>query len=73
MNSEFKQELNLLSFSLEYARKNLNGKLHSYLPCETILSKPRLFDRPECRNCVFKGVSYCWNPCPYNIWRRPWL
>ena len=30
----------------------------------------RLFDRPECRNCVFKGGSYCWNQCPYNIWRK---
>jgi len=32
--------------------------------------KPRLFDRPECRNSVFKGSSYCWKQCPYNIWRR---
>jgi len=32
--------------------------------------KPRLFDRPECRSCVFKGSSYCWNQCPYNIWRK---
>jgi hypothetical protein len=31
------------------------------------VSKPRFFDRPECWNCVFKGGSYCWRQCPYNI------
>jgi hypothetical protein len=31
---------------------------------------PRLFDRPECKNCVFKGGSYCWRQCPYNVWRK---
>ncbi|MEM3874051.1 MAG: hypothetical protein QXU45_02840 [Candidatus Bathyarchaeia archaeon] len=32
--------------------------------------KPRLFDMPECKNCEYKGSRYCWNQCPYNIWRK---
>jgi hypothetical protein len=32
--------------------------------------KPRLFDAPECKGCVFKGSRYCWNECPYNVWRK---
>ncbi|MEM3551012.1 MAG: hypothetical protein QXN87_03605 [Candidatus Bathyarchaeia archaeon] len=32
--------------------------------------KPRLFETPECKNCVYKGSRYCWSQCPYNIWRK---
>jgi len=46
-----------------------NGGLIILLGVDGFVSKPRLFDRPECKNCVFKGGSYCWNQCPYNIWR----
>ena len=32
--------------------------------------KPRLFDGSEYKGCVFKGSRYCWNECPYNVWRK---
>ncbi|MDW8040915.1 MAG: hypothetical protein RMJ03_05790 [Nitrososphaerota archaeon] len=32
--------------------------------------RPRLFDMPECKNCEYKNSPYCWNQCPYNIWRK---
>ncbi|MGB9684836.1 MAG: hypothetical protein ACPL1Z_07915 [Candidatus Bathyarchaeales archaeon] len=35
-----------------------------------VRKKPRLFDLPECKNCAYKGSHYCWNQCPYNIWRK---
>jgi len=31
---------------------------------DRVVSKPKLFDRPECKNCIFKGGSYWWNQCP---------
>jgi hypothetical protein len=37
---------------------------------EGFVSKRRLFDLPECRDCIYKGSSYCWSKCPYNVWRR---
>jgi len=37
---------------------------------ESFVSKPRFFDSPECKGCLFKGGSYCWSQYPYNIWRR---
>jgi len=37
---------------------------------EGFVSKRRLFDLPECRDCIYKGSSYCWNQCPYNIWKE---
>jgi len=37
---------------------------------EGFVSKRRLFDLPECRECIYKGSSYCWNQCPYNIWKE---
>jgi hypothetical protein len=50
-----------------------SGENHSLL--ERALSdsggkKPRLFDGPECKGSVFKGGRYCWNECPYNVWRK---
>jgi hypothetical protein len=38
--------------------------------CGLFVTRRRLFDRLECKNCVFKGGGYCWNQCPYNIWRK---
>jgi hypothetical protein len=35
------------------------------------LRRGRLFDRVECKNCIFRGIRYCWNECPYDIWRSP--
>jgi radical SAM protein with 4Fe4S-binding SPASM domain len=37
---------------------------------EGFLSKRRIFSNPECRDCMYKGSSYCWGQCPYNVWRR---
>ena len=31
--------------------------------------RPRPFENAECRFCGMKGSSYCWNNCPFNIWR----
>jgi len=49
---------------------NQNGGLDILVCVDEFVGKPRLFDRPECRNCVFKGGSYCWNQCPYNVKRK---
>jgi hypothetical protein len=52
-------------------RRKLKVKVSIYIiGCEQLVSRPRRFDRVECKNCIFKGGSYCWNQCPYNIWRR---
>ena len=32
--------------------------------------KQRVFDKAECKNCSYKGSTYCWRQCPYNIWRQ---
>jgi hypothetical protein len=39
------------------------------LGVDEFVGKPRLFEKPECKNCVFKGGSYCWNQWAYYIWR----
>ena len=38
---------------------------------EAILSKPaqRHFDRIERKSCIYKESSYCWNHCPFNLWK----
>ena len=35
-----------------------------YPYCGRVVSKPRFFDRPECRNCVFQGKQLLLEPMP---------
>jgi len=37
---------------------------------DCFVSKRRFFDSPECRNCIYKGSSYCWGQCSLNVWKR---
>ena len=37
---------------------------------EGFLSKRRSFDLPECGGCIYKGGSYCWGQCSFNVWKR---
>ena len=30
----------------------------------------RIFDRLECKDCIYKSSPYCWGQCPYNIWKK---
>jgi len=34
------------------------------------MSRRRYFDRLECHGCIYRGNSYCWGQCPYNIWKK---
>ena len=36
---------------------------------DCFVSKRRLFDLPECKNCIYKGSNYCWSQCSLNIWK----
>jgi len=31
--------------------------------------KQSKFDKMECRSCIYKSSSYCWNQCSFNTWK----
>jgi len=34
------------------------------------MSQGRYFDSPNCGCCMYKGSSYCWGQCSFNIWKK---
>jgi radical SAM protein with 4Fe4S-binding SPASM domain len=58
------------SFICVLISKDRNPAVHILTYGEGFVSKRRFFDLPECRNCIYKGSSYCWGQCPYNVWKR---
>jgi Fe-S-cluster-containing dehydrogenase component len=34
------------------------------------VSKRGILGNPECWENICQGNSYCWDECPYNVWKR---
>ena len=32
--------------------------------------KRQYFTGINCQSCIYKGSSYCWNSCCFNIWKK---